>query len=213
MSAFIGDIDRFRSAKAFAAWFGYIPRTRQTGGVAGKPQRTTKAGYRLAKQHIFLAADVARHHDPELALTYKTACDRGRHHVDAVCIVGHKLLRKLYGFLTRRAAATPSDAPVRWRLVDPTTGADLTKLQSRAWIHEHCPSKAEQRRRAAAESGKLEEETAPGASHSESLIKNATKTTPGEPSDTTISRRMACGQPVESVVGKLLREWAAKCES
>ncbi|MFT5432405.1 MAG: hypothetical protein ACI9OJ_003104, partial [Myxococcota bacterium] len=54
------------------------------------------------------AAEVARHHDPELALTYTLACDKGRHHVDAVCIVGHKLLR--------RVAPEPlrfSDAPRR----------------------------------------------------------------------------------------------------
>ncbi|MFT5431335.1 MAG: hypothetical protein ACI9OJ_002014 [Myxococcota bacterium] len=43
-------------------------------------------------------------------------------------------------------------------------------------------------------------------------MKSAAKTSPGEPSAPKVTRRSGCGHPVESLVGKLLSEWAAKCE-
>ncbi len=154
MEAYGGDVGRFGSAKRFAAFFGYVPRARQTGDKEGKPrQRLTKGGPTLLKQYLFLAAETARRHDPELAYVYERALGRGKHHYDAVCIVAHKLLRKVYALLklreqARAARAEGQTAPeVAYRLVRPDTGESVTAEQARRWIGEHCPSKTEKLRR------------------------------------------------------------------
>jgi transposase len=74
VQAFAGDVERFGSVKRYAAFFGIIPRTKQTGAGGEKPgQRMTKGGNNLLKQYMFLAAETARRHDPEAPLL------RGRH--------------------------------------------------------------------------------------------------------------------------------------
>jgi transposase len=149
IEAYAHDIERFGSAKRFAAFFGYVPRTNQTGGKDGKPrQRLTKGGPSLLKQYLYLAAETARRCDPTLAATYDKALARGKHHYGAVCIVAHKLLRKIYALLKLRAAARSAQANgqptpvVHWDYVVPETGEVLTKREARAWVEVHFPSKA-----------------------------------------------------------------------
>lgn len=197
MAAFIGNISRFPKLKSFTSWFGFIPRTKQTGGRPGKRQRMTKAGPKLAKQYIYLAAEVARRHDPELAWTYRQARTAGRHHVDAMCIVAHKLLRKVYGFLKRRQV----DDSVSWRRVNPFTGKQLSSQEARAWIAEYCPSKAEEKRRPR-ETAKV---TGPGAPDSGSSAKDATTTPPSTPSHSRVTASQSSGQPVDELVDRLVK--------
>ncbi len=159
VEALVGDVERFDNIKCFASYFGVVPCSSRTGG-RDKPRRhMTKAGPNLLKQYIFLAADVARRCDPELAVTYARAIDKGKHHNEAVAIVAHKLVRKIYALLKRRAQsrralaeAQPDQEPkaVVYRLADPDSGAPLSRQQARAYISTHFPSKAKKRAAAAA---------------------------------------------------------------
>ena len=147
VEAFAGDAERFGSVKRYAAFFGLVPRTKQTGMAGEKPrQALTKGGQNLLKKYLFLAAEVARRQDPELAATYERAIARGKHHYSAVIVVAHKLVRRVYALLKARAAGT---ADVRYQMRRPD-GAAIHADEARAMIAEQFPTKAakEARKRA-----------------------------------------------------------------
>lgn len=154
--AFAGDVNRFGSVKRYAAFFGITPRTKQTGIAGEKPrQRMTKGGHNLLKQYVFLAAETARRHDPELAATYARAIARGKHHYSAVIIVAHQLVRRVYGLLMARAAArTAGTTPPSYRL-QAADGQPLSKADARCFVAKHYPTKA------AKEAAKRAAQTAP----------------------------------------------------
>lgn len=138
VEAFAGDVQRFSSVKRYAAFFGLVPRTKQTGVAGEKPrQALTKGGQNLLKKYMFLAAETARRHDPELAATYERALARGKHHYSAVIIVAHKLVRRVYAVLKARAAGL-GDVRYQRRLPD---GTAVTADEARAFIAEHFPTK------------------------------------------------------------------------
>ena len=142
VEAFAGDATRFSSVKRYAAFYGLVPRTKQTGGAEGKPrQRLTKGGNNLLKQYMFLAAESARRADPVLAAVYASAIARGKHHYSAVIIVAHKLVRRIYAVLRQRAAARAgaAEAPM-YRLQQPD-GTSLTKSEARTWVATQFPPK------------------------------------------------------------------------
>ncbi|MCP5042087.1 MAG: IS110 family transposase [bacterium] len=139
IEAYAGSVQRFDNIKAFAAFFGMVPRSKITGDKPCAGQRLTKGGPNLLKKYMFLAADTARRCDPELAATYARAVAAGKHHFVALVIVAHKLIRKIYALLKLRADA--KDAT--YRLVDPD-GATLTRQQARHHVAERFPSKAKQ---------------------------------------------------------------------
>lgn len=138
VEAFAGDADRFGSVKRYAAFFGLVPRTKQTGMAGEKPrQALTKGGQNLLKKYLFLAAEVARRQDPELAATYERAIARGKHHYSAVIIVAHKLVRRVYALLRARAAG----AEVHYQMRRPD-GSAIAADEARAVIVEQFPPKA-----------------------------------------------------------------------
>lgn len=147
VEAFAGDANRFGSVKRYAAFFGLVPRTKQTGMAGEKPrQALTKGGQNLLKKYLFLAAETARRKDPELAATYERAIARGKHHYSAVIIVAHKLVRRVYALLKLRAAG---GADVHYQLRRPD-GTAITAAEARVVIAEQFPTKAikEARKRA-----------------------------------------------------------------
>jgi len=153
VEAWVGDVERFGTVSRFAAYFGIVPRSRQTGvGDGTNSQRITKAGPALLKQYIFLAGEVGRRRDPALAAVYARSVAKGHHHYSAVHIVSHKLVRKLYAILKQRAAARRAmadgraAAPVEYRFEHPETGERLTREQASEYMAEHFPSMASQRR-------------------------------------------------------------------
>jgi len=160
IEAYVGDIERFSNVKSFASYFGIVPRTKHTGGKGKPGQRMTKGGPNLLKQYIYLAAEVARRKDPELAAVYDQAIAKGKHHRSAVVVVGHKLVRRIYALLKRRvahrAAATAAQAEpaaVVYRLRRPD-GQAVTRAEASAYIAEHHPPKtARAKKKRTAEGG------------------------------------------------------------
>jgi transposase len=91
----LGDVERFRNASAVRSFVGMIPGTEQSGEAEGNP-RVTKAGDRLLRTSLWLAADHARRIDPQLAQIYhRQMVDRGNHHTKAVCAVTTALVSRL----------------------------------------------------------------------------------------------------------------------
>jgi transposase len=207
VEAFVGDVERFGSAKRFAAFFGLVPRTNQTGGRDGKPgQRLTKGGQPLLKKYMYLAAEVARRQDPELAVAYERILARGKHHYAAVIAVAHKLVRRIYALLKLRAAArravvegrTPPQ--VEWRYANPETGEVLTPAEARAWVNEHCPSKREKQRRQAAPKKAVNAAPRTSSVAQEGSSEDVAKEDRGVPPTDLVAKLPACEKPVDNAV-------------
>lgn len=198
IEAYVGNIARFRNIRQFAAYFGLVPRTHQTGGKAPKSgQRLTRSGPNLLKHYLYLAAESARRTDPELAAAYQTAIERGKHHFSAVVIIAHKLVRRVFALLRARAEATAAAkageeaSPIKYKLHAPGGGEQMTKKEARAWVREHYPSKAAAKKAAAA------------AQQNEGSPDGATKATVGQPPTASLPRPRACGKMGVQAVEKL----------
>jgi len=204
IEAFVGDVERFSNIKEFAAYFGLVPRSKQTGGGPGRPgQRLTKGGPNLLKQYMFLAAETARRYDPTAAAAYARATGAGKHHYSAVVIVAHKLVRKLYALMRQRARARRAqlaghDVPaVRYEYRLPHNDEVVTKAEARAYVRAQYPSKAAKAR--------LKAEAAAGApSVSGSSAKDATTGATDTPQLDYAATSSSCEQPMESPVGKMI---------
>lgn len=144
--ATVGDIGRFSSAKGFVSFCGLAPKKSQSGGSDRGGQRISKAGNRLLRRYLYLAADVARRGDLELAQWYTRKVDVERmHHTAAVIGVANKLARRVYAVLTRAAQGDRAGYQHR-----DERGAEIDAADSRRIVRDRFPSKA---RRAADQRG------------------------------------------------------------
>ncbi len=66
----VGEPGRFRNQSAFANWNGVVPGAKQSSEVEGKGLKMTKAGPAIMKWGLYLAGDVGRQWDPQLAYVY-----------------------------------------------------------------------------------------------------------------------------------------------
>jgi hypothetical protein len=162
-------------------------------------------------KYLYLAAETARRHDPELAVVYERVLARGKHHDAAVIAVAHKLVRRIYALLKLRAAARRAVAEgrtppaVAWRYTNPETGEVLTEAGARAWVQTHCPSKREKQRRSAAPkmAGSAAPQTssmAQGLAAETGSSEDVTNEDRGVPPTDLVAEHGACGKPVDSAV-------------
>ena len=108
----VGDILRFGRADSFAGYVRTAPRQSSTGkgrGAEGEHERQPlrKDGNRYLQKQFYLAADVARRYDVELAEIYLKLKAKGRHHNQCVIAVARHLARRYYS-LKRRYLEDPT---------------------------------------------------------------------------------------------------------
>jgi len=139
--AVVGDIRRFPSAKTFVSWCGLAPRKNQTGGTDRGGQRISKAGNRLLRKYLYLAAESARRSDLDLASFYARKEAQGTHHTAIVTALAAKLARRIYAVLKRAAAGDTTG----YRFTD-QIGAIVDRRESRRLTGAAYPSKAARRR-------------------------------------------------------------------
>lgn len=97
--ATVGDASAFKNAAAFRAYTGLVPRE-SSSGESERRGSISKAGPDLLRWALYLAADVARKHDPHLADLYRRLMvERGRHHNQALCAVATHLADRIYALL------------------------------------------------------------------------------------------------------------------
>jgi transposase len=138
LEAFLGDVTRFRNAPCLLSYCGLVPRKKQTG-LSDQPMPITKTGDRLLRKYLFLAAEVARHNDPEFAAYYARRFKRGDHHERIVVALARKLAARVYALLMRREAARRAGreggpaSPARYELRTPE-GKAVTKKEARDLI-------------------------------------------------------------------------------
>ena len=88
----IQDMKRFKTAKALTAYAGLDPRIRQSGHTLNSTGRLTKRGSSYLRRSIFLAANVARQHDPNLKAFYDKKRSEGKSYKVATVATARKLL-------------------------------------------------------------------------------------------------------------------------
>jgi hypothetical protein len=138
LEAFLGDVTRFRNARCLLSYCGLVPRKKQTG-LSDRSMPITKAGDRLLRKYLFLAADVARQNDPEFAAYYARRFKSGDHHERIIVALARKLAARVYALLVRRVATRHAEregrptAPASYELRTPE-GKPVAKKEARDLI-------------------------------------------------------------------------------
>ncbi len=161
----IGDVSRFPNIDAFRAYFGFIPKKRQSSSREKKGMGIHKAAQGLLKKYLFLAAEVARQYDPEFAAFYDRLMKKGHHHYQAVCALANKMAGRLYALLNRMQRAEGSRYVSSTSTIQPSQllqpqevgyklkdldGRIIDKKEARRIVLERFPSKSQRRQNAAA---------------------------------------------------------------
>ena len=120
----LGDANRFANLASVRSFSGMVPGVNQSG-VSNTRSGITKQGDPGLRRDIWLAAELARQRDPQLAAKYhRLIVVRQLHHYSAVCHVATTLL-------TRIAACWRSGQPYVVRDVD---GRPVSPTEARAII-------------------------------------------------------------------------------
>jgi transposase len=193
IEALVGDIERFRNGRRFVSYCGLCPGKKQSG-ISEQEMPITKAGQRLLKKYLYLAADTGRQWDPDFGAYYARRYARGDDHNRIVIALARKMALRVYAVLKRRQQVRQaSDAaraiePAGYVLRHPETGAAVDKKQARALILErYTREKAdpERFRRDRRRRGKTE---STGPAKVEWPSKDATNGKPASPSQPQIAR-------------------------
>jgi transposase len=97
--AYIGDVRRFKSAKALAAFVGVTPRHKQSGTSINGRTMISRAGHRAARKSLYMPGMVAKRHNPVIIAMAKRLEQRG---LAPKAIVGasmRRLVHMIYGVI------------------------------------------------------------------------------------------------------------------
>jgi hypothetical protein len=161
----IGDVSRFPDIDSFRAYFGFIPKKKQSSSREKQHLGIHKAAQGLLKKYLFLAAEVARQYDPEFASFYDRLMKKGHHHYQAICALANKMAGRVYALLIRMQKAAGSRYLSATNAVQPSQllqphevgyklrdleGRIIDKKEARRIVLEKFPSKSQRRKKAAA---------------------------------------------------------------
>jgi transposase len=104
----LGDITRFKDAKAVVAYMGLDPKVKQSGTTLARNTRLTKRGSPYLRRAIYLAAAKAEQHDPVLKATYTKKRAEGKRYRPATIVVARRVVARVYAVWKRGTAYRPS---------------------------------------------------------------------------------------------------------
>lgn len=104
----IGDIHRFKSAKALVAFAGIDATVRESGEFEGTRNRMSKRGSPALRLSIWLAAVSARQHIPELKEYYETKLAQGKHPKVVTGAIARKLIHLIHALWTNDRIFDPN---------------------------------------------------------------------------------------------------------
>lgn len=139
--AYLGDASQFSDSKKAAAYVGLNPSTWESGLMVSPSRPITKEGPPELRLAFYLAANVARQIDPQLAAFYqRMMCERGHHHTQATCAVAPKLVCRVWATLTSRT-------PYELRDIDgnPVDRVEARLLAARHAVPDHVRRRARTR--------------------------------------------------------------------
>lgn len=100
ISAEAGDIKRFPSSRQFKAYVGIDPKVTQSGAKA-HTGHITKRGNPILRYALFLAANIARQHDPDLKAFYEKKRAEGKSYRHTICALSRKLCERIYAIVIK----------------------------------------------------------------------------------------------------------------
>jgi transposase len=95
----IGDIQRFETLKQLVAYAGIDPAVYQSGQFEAKQTRMSKRGSPYLRHALWMAATVARLHDPELKAYYHKRRGEGKAYGTVIGAICRKLLARIFVIL------------------------------------------------------------------------------------------------------------------
>ena len=104
ITAFIAEPGRFRNADEVVALSGLCPRKKSSAGSDTPHQPLTKHGDPTLRSCLYVAAEIARHYDPELRAFHARLRARGKHYKQASCALAAKILRRCWAVLRSQRA-------------------------------------------------------------------------------------------------------------
>jgi transposase len=99
ITAYIGEPGRFQNADEVVAISGLCPRLKSSAGTDTANQPLTQQGDPVLRGCAYLAAEIARHYDPELQAFHRRLTARGKHYKQASCALAAKILRRCFALL------------------------------------------------------------------------------------------------------------------
>jgi transposase len=103
----IGDITRFRTPQKLMAFAGMDPKVTQSGQFTGTENKISKRGSPFLRRAVYIAANVARIHDPVFKVHYERLVARGKHPKQALAAVATKLLRVIHAVMVKQVPYSP----------------------------------------------------------------------------------------------------------
>lgn len=97
----IGDIKKFPSGKSLVAYAGLDPRVKQSGISLKRNTKITKRGSPYLRHAAYIAATIAKRHDPELKIYFEKKINEGKRYKEAVVATARKLLYRVYAVWKR----------------------------------------------------------------------------------------------------------------
>jgi len=104
----VGDISRFKDAKALIAYAGLSPERCDSGTSVHKPTRLTKTGNRALKSALFFPALAALRFNPIIKALAERLKEKNKPKMVIVGAAMRKLLRLVYGVLKTKTPFDPS---------------------------------------------------------------------------------------------------------
>jgi transposase len=95
----LGDIRRFQSAKAFAAFLGVTPKQRSSGTSLKGRTMISRTGNTALRAALYMPSLVARRHNPILNRFAERLLETGMAKKSVICAVMHKLAHLIYGVI------------------------------------------------------------------------------------------------------------------
>lgn len=97
----VGDAQRFPSGKSLVAFAGLDPKIRQSGLSLKRNTKLTKRGSPYLRKAAYIAAYIAKRHDPELGAYHAKKMLEGKRYKEATVATARKLLYRLYAVWKR----------------------------------------------------------------------------------------------------------------
>ena len=97
--AYVGDVRRFRSAKALAAFVGVTPRQKQSGSSVNGRTTISRVGHARARKALYMPGLVAKRYNPVVMAMAKRLESRGMAPKAIVGASMRKLVHLIYGVI------------------------------------------------------------------------------------------------------------------
>lgn len=110
ITAHVGDVSRFPSAKHLISYAGLDPRVYHTAGHSAPGQMISKHGSPFLRAWAYLGATNARHHDEALKCYHDRLRARHKQANVVLCATAARLLERVYDVMAERRGATDTAA-------------------------------------------------------------------------------------------------------